>query len=81
MIPTHWLIALAIASTCWLIGRSVYRLYLHPLANIPGPKLAALTCWYEGYYDVIRQGQYLFQFSAMHQKYGKISAFPPRTSP
>ena len=30
----------------------VSTLYLSPIAHIPGPKLAALSFWYEFYYDV-----------------------------
>ncbi len=48
----------------------IYRLYFHPLANFPGPKLAAMSTWYEGYYDVIQKGQYIFQVEKMHKKYG-----------
>lgn len=32
----------------------IYRLYFSPLAKIPGPKWAALTFWYQFYYDIIR---------------------------
>lgn len=54
----------------YLICLAVYRLYLSPLAQFPGPKLAALTKWYEFYYDVVLQGQFTFQIQNMHKKYG-----------
>lgn len=52
----------------------VYRLYLHPLARFPGPKLAALSKYYEFYFEVIRRGQFTFQTQALHKKYGSIPA-------
>jgi hypothetical protein len=51
----------------WL---GIYRLYLSPLAGYPGPKLAALSNWYEFYYDVILQGKFTFHIQDLHKQYG-----------
>ena len=53
---------------------AIYRLYLSPVAKIPGRKLAALTFWYEFYYDVVKQGAYVWEIKKMHEKYGEESA-------
>lgn len=59
-----------------LLGSLVFhRLFLHPLSRYPGPKLAAITRWYEGYYDVIKNGQYTFKIKEIHQKYGETFCF------
>lgn len=47
-----------------------YRLFLHPLRNVPGPKLAAATSWYEFYQDVILDGHYLKEYPRLHEEYG-----------
>lgn len=49
---------------------AIYRLFLHPLARFPGPKLAAVSRWYEGYYDVIQGGQYTRKIADLHKQYG-----------
>lgn len=64
--PTIWATGAFILLACL----AIYRIYLHPLASFPGPKLAALTTWYEAYYDVILKGQYIFEIERMHRKYG-----------
>ncbi|KAM3087825.1 hypothetical protein ACMFMG_001894 [Clarireedia jacksonii] len=61
----------------WFAGRSLYRLFLHPLAKFPGPKLAAITHWYEGYYDIIHKGRYIFHVGELHKKYGPIIRIGP----
>lgn len=52
-----------------LIG-AIRRLYFHPLAHIPGPRLAALTWWYEFYFDCIQDSRYVFKMQELHQQYG-----------
>ena len=54
----------------------VYRLYLTPIAHIPGPLLARLTFWNEFYYDVYLGGKYTFKLKEYHAKYG--TPFSPR---
>jgi hypothetical protein len=41
----------AIVCGIYLLGLTVYRLFLSPVAHIPGPFLAKVTYWYEFYYD------------------------------
>jgi hypothetical protein len=55
---------------CYFTGLAFYRLFIHPLARFPGPKLAAVTRWFETYYDVVQNGQYTFKIQEMHKKYG-----------
>ncbi|RKL19410.1 hypothetical protein BFJ68_g3684 [Fusarium oxysporum] len=55
----------------------VYRLYLSPLAKIPGPRLAALTFFYEFYYDVVKRGKFLWKIQELHRQYGPIVRINP----
>ncbi len=56
----------------YLVGLAVYRLYLCPIAKFPGPRLAALTYLYEGYFDVVKRGKYTFKIRDLHAKYGEL---------
>jgi hypothetical protein len=64
------LVSACLLQIIYLVGLAVYRLYLSPLARYPGPKLAALTNWYEFCYDVILQGKFTFHIRELHKKYG-----------
>ena len=50
---------------------AIQRLILSPLARFPGPRLAALTNWYEFYYDVVLQGKFTAHIQQLHKRYGK----------
>jgi hypothetical protein len=63
-------LAVAAIYTVYLSGLVIYRLFFSPLAKFPGPKIAAVTSYYELYYDVIHKGKYIFQIEKMHDKYG-----------
>jgi hypothetical protein len=67
--PASWAVGAGLLFS-YIASLAVYRLYLSPLAKFPGPKLAALTLWYEFYFDVIKGGQYTWEIGKMHDKYG-----------
>lgn len=62
---------------CYAFFLAIYRLFFHPLAQFPGPKLAALTLWYEYYYDVYKRGRMTWAIKAMHERYGPIVRISP----
>lgn len=53
----------------WLV---VCRLVLSPIAKYPGPKLAALSNWYEFYYEVIHKGNFTAHIQTLHDEYGIV---------
>jgi hypothetical protein len=62
---------LFVAWLAYLLALAIYRLHFSPLARFPGPKLAALSKWYELYYDVVRKGRFTFKIQELHKTYGK----------
>ncbi|QSZ32104.1 hypothetical protein DSL72_001673 [Monilinia vaccinii-corymbosi] len=60
-----------------IIYLSLWRLFFSPISHIPGPRLAALTSWYEFYYDVIKPGQFVWHIRDLHEKYGPIVRVTP----
>jgi hypothetical protein len=64
----------AILFAVYAIILAVYRLYLSPIAKIPGPKLAALTQYYETYYELISGGggNFTRRIQKMHKDYGML---------
>ncbi|KAI5795732.1 cytochrome P450 [Geopyxis carbonaria] len=72
-----WPVLLATSFFVWVFSTAIYRLYIHPLSKFPGPKIAALTLWYETYYDVWQKGKFVYEIERMHQKYGPIVRINP----
>jgi hypothetical protein len=66
---------LVIFSTIYGLGIAIHRLYFSPLAPFPGPKLAAVTGWYETYFEIVKNGggHFTFEIMRMHEKYGQYT--------
>lgn len=71
--PLEWVAGLTALLVVYVLSTLVYRLYLHPLAKFPGPRLAAATDLYEQYFDIWRQGEWIWEIQRMHSVYGAFT--------
>lgn len=75
-VPAEPSLAMLLVATTATVGYclaiAIYRLFFHPIAHFPGPKLAGLTRWYEFYYELIQKGQMTFHIQDLHKKYGEF---------
>lgn len=67
------LVLSALAAAVAAVYVALYRIFWSPLSKFPGPALAALTLWYEFYFDVVKGGMYIWEIKRMHDVYGKDS--------
>ena len=67
----------------WLAYNIFHRLWSSPLAKFPGPRLAALTTWYQFYFDVVKDGRLPWHLAHLHEIYGEYveDGLFPRTVP
>lgn len=67
-----------VSALFYVLSGCIYRLYFHRISHIPGPKLAAITYFYQAYYDIFPyQGQWIFQQIRLHQQYGPVVRVGP----
>ena len=71
-VKDSWPLLATLVAVLYLVYGITWRLFWSPLAKFPGPKLAAVTLWYEFYYDVLRTGRYMWEIEKRHEKYGQL---------
>ena len=76
-LSTVHIVGLVALLAVYTLYGAIWRLYFSPIAHIPGPRLAALTWWYEFYYDIILGGQYVFKMIELHKEYGPVIRINP----
>jgi hypothetical protein len=64
-----WVLIIGFVAFCSMV--ILYRLHIHPLSKFPGPKLAAATGLYAFYFNVIKNGVYIWKIQEMHDRYGQ----------
>jgi len=72
----NWQIVLAVALLVTIINEFIiYPFYTSPLANVPGPKLNAMTKWWMIYMDFTKKRT--LYIHALHEKYGPVVRIGP----
>ncbi|KAF4785653.1 hypothetical protein HER10_EVM0008443 [Colletotrichum scovillei] len=59
----------------YLIGSAIYNVTLHPLADVPGPKICAITRI--PYWLVALKGEDIEWMKSLHEAYGPVVRFGP----
>ena len=63
-------VKLLLLTVCSALAIIIHRLYLHPLARLPGPKLAAISNVWYAYHA--RNGRMLSLGKTLHNTYGPV---------
>lgn len=67
-----------LAALGYLTILAVYRIFFSRISHIPGPRLAALTYYYQSWYDVYPyQGRFLWKCKELHERYGPVVRVGP----
>ena len=57
-----------------LVYTALYNVFFHPLAHVPGPKLAGATYLYQTYYSFVGGSRYYMKIKTLHEIYGMITS-------
>ena len=79
MLDSHLVAAVLFHPVPIILGcialRVLYLLYLHPLSDVPGPKLAAITDLWKT--NIVRQETFSSSLHKEHMKHGNVVRIGP----
>lgn len=61
----------------WTACLVIYRIFLHPLASVPGPPLAAVTRLYALYFNLFKGYTFYLEIERLHKVYGPVVRIAP----
>ncbi|KPM40997.1 hypothetical protein AK830_g5556 [Neonectria ditissima] len=70
-----WIIALGSLATAGWLAKCIYRLYIHPLSAVPGPRLAACSSLWLAWHTFI--GDECSAVFQLHKQYGPVLRVGP----
>lgn len=73
----QWGASLVFSAVAWAVCKTIYNVYLHPLAKYPGPKLAAATLWWQAWIEVISGQSLSLELVNLHAIHGDIVRIGP----
>lgn len=62
----------ALAGATQILLIVLWNIFVHPLADFPGPKWATVTDWYKTYQEAICQKSWFTVLEELHAQYGMI---------
>ncbi|KAJ6010641.1 hypothetical protein N7451_002053 [Penicillium sp. IBT 35674x] len=71
------ILVLSILTLVYVLGWTVYTLYLHPLSQYPGPRLAAISPLFHLLWDI--QGRQHSVIKDLHDEFGDVVRISPNT--
>lgn len=64
-----------------VIGNAIHNYYRNDLSRFPGPRLAAMTSFYQTYIEVITDSCFIQKLEELHAVYGEAMRFNDFQSP
>ncbi|KAL6402003.1 benzoate 4-monooxygenase cytochrome P450 [Ilyonectria robusta] len=77
LLAKWWGVAAVGGGALYFVTKVLYCRFLHPLANVPGPFLPAVTRLYAWYFNVPKEGKFYKEIERLHNVYGPIVRITP----